>query len=150
MTNITLNRSARIASVESLLWKYGNAMDGDGNYKQVYNIHSQHDADAVDNKVLSDSYKKRVGEVMDLLRDFTQSVTHDDLNNTDTVILAMPSRWQGRQSALQSLVDGYIDDGMMADWLSVTSPSASAEFITRLQRDETNINLELYHKRQPQ
>lgn len=148
--NITISKTERFKSVESLLFKYGDAIENAENYMQVFNAKAEHGADAVDNRVLSDSFDTRAKEAMELLRDFMEGeITHGTEGNY-SVQLSMPSRWIGRGTLLQSAVDRYVEDGMMNDWLNVTAPNEAAIYATRITQDETAINVELYKKGAPQ
>ena len=148
--SITISKAAMISTVESLLWKYGKSIEGVDNYKQVYNTHSEHGANAVDNKVLSDSYLKRSREAISILKDFISgNISYNVTTNDSTLTLAMPTRWAGKDSLLQAAVNRYVEDGMMADWLNVTAPQEATLYITRLPQDETDIRVELYAKKQP-
>lgn len=148
--NITISKTDMFSTVESLLWKYGKAIEGADNYKQVYNTHSEHSANAVDNKVLTDSFIKRSREALDVLKEFISgTVSYDASTGSPSVTLAMPSRWGSQQTLLQAVVNRYVEDGMMADWLNVTAPSEATIYTTRLPQDTTDIRVELYSKRQP-
>ncbi|MBO4787019.1 MAG: hypothetical protein J5510_08125 [Prevotella sp.] len=147
--NITINKAAIISTVESLLWKYGKAIEGADNYKQVYNTHSEHGVNTVDNKVLSDSFIARSREAIELLRDYMSgAITYDTAGNP-SVTLAMSTRWSGRQSTLQSMVDEYVSDGMMADWLHVTSPNEAAIYNTKLVADADKISSDIHSLGRP-
>ena len=146
---ITIDKATVFATVESLLWKYGNAIEGAENYKQVFNVQSEHGADAVDNQVLSDAFGKRAREAVHSLRDFIiGSVSYSGGNVS--VTLSMPSRWGGEASLLNAAVLRYVEDGIMVDWLYATAPSEAAVYAARLPQDETDIKVELYAKKTPQ
>ena len=148
--NITITKADMVATVESLLWKYGKSIEGAENYKLVYNTLSEHGANAVDDKVLSNSFVKRSREAIEVLRDFISgNIGYDATTGSPTVTLAMPTRWASRTALLQAAVNRYVEDGMMADWLNVTAPSEAAVYVTRLQSDATDIKVELYAKKQP-
>lgn len=148
--NITISKSDMFSTVESLLWKYGKTIEGVDNYKQVYNTHAEHGANAVDNKVLTDAFVKRSREALDVLKEFISgSVSYDVSTGNPSVTLAMPTRWGSQQSLLQAAVNRYVEDGMMADWLNVTAPTEATIYSTRLPQDETDIRVELYTKKQP-
>ena len=139
-----------VATVETLLWKYGKSIEGDANYKQVFNTQSQHGTYDVDKKVLSDSFIKRSREAIEMLRDFISgSINYDATTGDPSVTLNMPTRWASKDTLLQAAVDRYVEDGMMADWLNVTAPTEATIFTTRLTQDETDIRVELYAKKQP-
>lgn len=139
-----------VATVETLLWKYGKSIEGDANYKQVFNTQSEHDTYDVDKKVLSDSFIKRSREAIEMLRDFISgSINYDATTGDPSVTLNMPTRWASKDTLLQAAVDRYVEDGMMADWLNVTAPTEATIFTTRLTQDETDIRIELYAKKQP-
>ena len=147
--NITIVKAELVKTVESLLWKYGNAIEGAENYKQVWNTKAEHLANAVDGRVLEDGFKKRAREAIDLLREFIyREIDYND-DGDAAVVLHMPTRWVGKETLLQSAVDGYVTDGMMADWLNVTSPTEAAIYSTKLPQDKTNIETELYKRGKP-
>jgi hypothetical protein len=145
---ITIDKGAAVTSVESLLWKYGKSIEGAENYKQVYNTHAAHGSNAVDNKVLTDSFVKRSKEAIELMRDFLYQVVYS-VDDSTGVTLDMPTRWASNAVLLQAAVSRYVEDGMMADWLNVTAPSEATIYTTRLPQDTTDIRVELYSKRQP-
>lgn len=148
--NITITKANMVSTVESLLWKYGKSIEGADNYKLVYNTHSEHGVNAVDNKVLSDSFAKRSREAIEVLRDFISgNVSYNIATGDASVTLNMPTRWASKDTLLQAAVDRYVEDGMMADWLNVTAPTEATIFTTRLPQDETDIRVELYAKKQP-
>lgn len=148
--NITITKANMVATVETLLWKYGKSIEGDANYKQVFNTQSEHGTYDVDNKVLSDSFIKRSREAIEMLRDFISgSINYDATTGDPSVTLNMPTRWASKDTLLQAAVDRYVEDGMMADWLNVTAPTEATIFTTRLTQDETDIRVELYAKKQP-
>lgn len=148
--NITITKADVVATVESLLWKYGKAIEGADNYKQVFNTHSQHGVFNVDNKVLSDSFIKRSREALAVLKEFISgTINYDATTGDPSVTLAMPTRWASQQSLLQAAVNRYVEDGVIADWLNVTAPTEAAIYSTRLPQDETDIKVELYAKGRP-
>lgn len=146
--NITIGKAELVKTVESLLWKYGNAIEGAENYKQVWNTKSEHGANAVDGRVQEDGFKKRAMEAIDIMREFIVGDI-DTATDSISVELSMPTRWVGKETLLQSAVDGYVTDGMMADWLNVTAPTEAAIYSTKLQQDKTNIETELYKRGKP-
>lgn len=148
--NITIGKAEIVKTVESLLWKYGGAIEGAENYKQVWNTKAEHGANAVDNRVLTDSFVLRSREAIDLLREFVDgNISYDAETGSPSVYLSMPTRWVGSETLLQSVVDGYVADGMMVDWLNVTAPTEAALYATKLQQDKTNIEKELYKRGAP-
>jgi hypothetical protein len=145
--NITIGKAELVKTVESLLWKYGNATEGADNYKQVWNTKAEHGANTVDDRVLTDGFKKRSREAIDILREFiVGNINYDVTTGSPSVVLSMPTRWVGKETLLQSAVDGYVADGMMVDWLNVTAPTEAAIYVTKLQQDKTNIETELYKR----
>lgn len=148
--NISISKAAMVASVETLLWKYGKGIEGEANYKQVYNTQSEHSADTRDNRLLSDAFITRSREAIDLLKDFISgTISYDAGDGSPAVVLAMPTRWAGQQTLLQAAVDRYVEDGMMVDWLSVTAPTEAALYAARVPQDAVDIRVELYAKKQP-
>lgn len=148
--NITITKANMVATVESLLWKYGKAIEGDANYKQVFNTQSEHGAYNVDDKVLSDSFVNRSREALEMLKEFISgSINYDATTGDPSVTLSMPTRWASKDTLLQAAVNRYVEDGMMADWLNVTAPTEAAVYTTRLPQDETDIRVVLYAKGRP-
>lgn len=147
--NITISKDALVKSVENLLWKYGKAIEDADNYKQVYNVQSEHGAHTVDNKVLSDSFVRRSKEAIDLMREFVTGNISYGTDGSPAFVLNMPERWIGKEALLQAAVNRYVEDGMMADWLNVTAPNEAAIYTTRLTQDSTDITVELYKKGRP-
>lgn len=147
--NITIGKAELVKTVESLLWKYGNAIEGAENYKQVWNTKAEHGAYSVDNRVLTDGFVKRSREAIDLLREFIYGEIIYSTDGDAAIVLNMPTRWVGKETLLQAAVDGYVADGMMVDWLNVTAPTEAALYATKLQQDKTNIETELYKRGTP-
>ena len=147
---ITIDKTELLKTVESLLWKYGAAIEGADNYKQVFNTKSEHGTFAVDNRVLSDSFGTRSKQAIDIMRDFVHGNINYDENGSPTVTLSMPERWNGRAATLSAKLIKYVTDGMMADWLVVTVPAEAPMYSTQLPQDETDIKVELYAKGTPQ
>lgn len=146
--SMTFNKSAAVKSVESLLFKYGAAIEGADNYRQVFNTQSDSTNDTLDEKAMSDTYDARSKEAFSMLKDFGVEVSL--AGDVTTVSLSMPSRWNGKTAMLQGALERYIEDGMMADWLNVTAPGESSIYTNRLQQDVADINKELYTKGAPQ
>lgn len=148
---ITIDKVELLKTVESLRWKYGSATEVADNYKQVYNTKAEHGANAVDNRVLSDSFATRTKLAADMMRDFIQgNIAYDAETGSPTITLSMPDRWRGRLATLTAKLVKYVSDGMMNDWLTVTAPSEAPMYSTQLQQDETDIKVELYAKGTPQ
>lgn len=147
--NITISKDALMKSVESLLWKYGRTIEGADNYRQVFNVQSEHGAHPVDEKVLSDSFSRRSKEAIDLMREFFTGNINYDTDGSPAFVLNMPERWIGKEALLQAAVNRYVEDGMMSDWLNVTAPNETAIYTTRLTQDSTDITVELYKKGRP-
>lgn len=133
--------------VRSLLWKYASAIEGADNYRQVYNV--KHDPDdEADDTVLQASFNARVDELVLLSRDFSpEKSTGGQKNLSGWIIeIEVSDRWAGDEDTLLSLFERYIIDGVMADWLSVTSPQEAQVYTARLVADTDAINTELYTK----
>lgn len=151
MTTVSMvfTKSVIVASVETMLWKYGMAIENPENYKKVFNTQSDSKNNTVDMRMVSDSWDSRTKEAFGLLKDFNPTVSEQPQGVTN-VSIVMPARWIGKTNVLKDALDRYITDGMMADWLSVTAPDESAIYANRLQQDVTKINVELYSKGAPQ
>ena len=148
--SITITKAEILKSVESLLWKYGKAIEGVDNYKQVYNTHSQNGTNNVDARVLGDSYTTRVREVADIMRDFViGNISDNGTTGVTTITLSMPTRWSGLQDTLQKRVNKYVVDCMMFDWLTATAPAEAPMYGNQIVKDEQDIKVELYAKGRP-
>jgi len=146
---LTIDKAEIFKTVESLLWKYGKTIDSDANYRQVYNVHSEHGDNAVDNRVLDDSWKARRVEVVAVMKDFVVETESDATTDDYTITLQMRSRWAGNPDTLKQCVEAYIVDAMMTDWLNVTAPSEQPMYANRLTADTLAVKTEIYTKGEP-
>ena len=133
--------------MESLLWKYGSSIAGAENFKQVYNTQSSRTSNAVDARVINDSWEMRTQEALDIIRDFSPSVT--EVAGEKTVSVQMSARWAGTPLTLKQVLDQYIVDSMMVDWLTVTAPSEAEKYVSRLVFDEKRIKANVYSLKRP-
>lgn len=136
-----------MATVETQLWKYGGAIENGDNYKQVYNTKSDSNNNAVDHRLLSDSWEMRALEVCDFLRDFGAAV--EETTGVKTITVTMTARWSSNQTTLQDLCVRYVTDGMMADYLNVAAPNEAVIYANRLQADEQRVKNNLYSVNPP-
>lgn len=137
---ITFTKSSIVTSIESLLWKYGASIETTENFKHVYNTQASSATNNVDAKVLSDSFRERTHEAIDIIRDFMDgAISYDPVTGDPTVTLKMSDRWLGRQRTLKNALDNYVEDGMLFDWLSVTAPQEAAVYGNKLAADEKEI-----------
>lgn len=132
---------------EVLVYKYANAIEGQDNAKAVRNVKSDRIDDVADALLVDNSFDKRLDEVVSLMHDFSVSV--NAVGNNMNVAFSVPTRWAGLSDNLLSAAKRYIIDGMMIDWLNVTSPTEAAVYTARLPQDKTDILVELYAKKQP-
>lgn len=147
MSQFTILIDEVVNEFETLVWKYANSIEGEGNDKAVHNIKSnQADVD-IDTLLAENNLYKLLNEVLSIMSDF--SPTFAITTNTITVTFTTRNRWAGRDVTLASLVKTYILDGMMVDWLNVTAPSEAAIYVARLPQDKENIIVELYKKKAP-
>lgn len=144
---ITILKDTIATSMETLLWKYGSSIEGAENFKLVYNTKSSRSTNAVDARVIDDSWETRAQEAIDLLRDFVLSVSQTA--GSKVVTLSMPDRWAGSQPTLKAAVEKYITDAMMSDWLTVTAPNEAVLYTNRLEGDEKKIKVNIYSKGAP-
>lgn len=144
---ITMLKDGIATSMETLLWKYGSAIEGADNFKQVYNTKSSKTTNAVDARVIDDSWEARTQEAIDFLRDFSPEVT--ETAGSKVVTLSMSSRWGGGGTKLKAALEKYILDAMMHDWLTVTAPNEATLYGNRLADDEKKIKSEAYSLRKP-
>lgn len=134
-------------SMETLLWKYGAAIEGAENFRQVYNTKSDSTNNAVDARVIDDAWEMRTQEAIDFLRDFAPDV--NQTAGSKVVTLSMSSRWGGSQSTLKAAMEKYILDAMMHDWLTATAPNEAPMYGNRLAEDEKKIKADAYSLRKP-
>ena len=127
---VTLSRDEMATSIETLLWKYGSAIEGAENFKAVYNTKSDRSKNAVDARVIDDSWETRSQEAIDALRDFAPSVSESA--GSKVVTLSISDRWGGSANTLRGAMERYIVNGMMADWLSATAPSEAPMYANQL------------------
>lgn len=144
---ITILKDGIATSMETLLWKYGSAIEGAENFKQVYNTKSSKATNAVDARVIDDAWETRTQEAIDFLRDFAPDV--NQTAGSKVVTLQMSSRWGGNQTTLKAAMEKYILDGMMHDWLTATAPNEAALYGNRLADDEKKIRTDAYSLRKP-
>ena len=144
---ITILEDALAASMESLLWKYGSAIEGADNFKLVYNTKSSRTSNAVDAHVIDDSFETRAQEAIDYLRDFMPEV--EETAGAKQITLSMSNRWSGSQKTLKAAMEKYILDGMMNDWLTATAPTEAAIYGARLDDDVNKIKADIYSLRKP-
>ena len=149
---ITLAVSAMVLDAESLLWKYGNGIEGEGNDKAVNNVKSDGGSKAVDAHVLEASCVGRVNEVVEMLYDFSPAVAES--SGTYTIGLTMSDRWGGetptaKTATLTAAMKKYILDGMMSDWLNVTAPSEASVYTNKLAGDAREIRNNIYTLNKP-
>jgi hypothetical protein len=132
---------------EGLVWKYANAVEGEGNDKAVHNIKADTLNRDIDDFIYNGVTGHRLGEVLSIMHDFgpTMSATESQL----TISFTATSRWAGSEEAMTTLVTRYMLDGLMVDWLNVTAPTEAAIYATKLQQDKTNIETELYKRGTP-
>ena len=133
--------------METLLWKYGAAIEGAENFRQVYNTKSDSTNNAVDARVIDDAWEMRTQEAIDFLRDFAPDV--NQTAGSKVVTLSMSSRWGGSQSTLKAAMEKYILDAMMHDWLTATAPNEAPMYGNRLAEDEKKIKADAYSLRKP-
>ena len=134
-------------SMETLLWKYGSSIEGAENFRLVYNTKSDSANNAVDARVIDDSWEARTQEAIDFLRDFAPTVVQTA--GSKTVTLSMSSRWGGSQPTLKAAMEKYILDAMMNDWLTATAPNEATLYGNRLAEDEKKIKVDAYSLRKP-
>lgn len=146
IVTLSISKTTIAKTMESLVYKYANAIDNEGNPKGVRNLKSDRIADTVDAFIVNGRIEKRINEVLSIAREFVNSVTGTD---PLSINLNMPDRWNGQQASLQSFVEQYILDGLMADWLSATAPSEAPMYANLLPKDTENIIAELYTKGAP-
>lgn len=132
---------------EGLVWKYANAVEGEGNDKAVHNIKADTLNRDIDDFIYNGITGQRLGEVLSIMHDFapTMSATQSQL----TISFTATSRWAGSEEAMTTLVTRYMLDGLMVDWLNVTAPNEAAIYVARLPQDKENIIVELYKKKEP-
>lgn len=143
---ITILKDTIATSMETLLWKYGSAIEGADNFKQVYNTKAAGN-NAVDARVIDDSWETRTEEAIGFLRDFAPTV--EATAGSKVVTLNMSSRWGGSQGTLKAALEKYILDGMMHDWLTATAPNEAPMYGNRLAEDEKKIKADVYSLRKP-
>ena len=124
--SIQINRDNIATTMETLLWKYGSAIEGAENFKQVYNTQSDRTNNTLDARIVNDSWETRTQEAIDLLRDFSPTVT----SGTGTL-------------------ERYIVDGMMCDWLNATAPNEAPQYSSRIPNDEKKIKDNIYSLGKP-
>lgn len=147
---ISFTKANIITSIESLLWKYGAAVETTENFKTVYNIQSMSRSNNVDLRVLADSFLTRTREALDMLRDFMSgSISFDSTTGDPSVTINMSARWLGRQDTLQKALNKYVCDGIMFDWLTVTAPTEAAIYSKQLDIDEKEAKSNLYSLGKP-
>ena len=144
---ITILKDSIATSMETLLWKYGSAIEGAENFRLVYNTKSSKATNAVDARVIDDAWEMRTQEAIDFLRDFSPSVT--ETAGSKVVTLSMSSRWGGGGTKLKAAIEKYILDAMMHDWLTVTAPNEATLYGNRLADDEKKIKAEAYSLNKP-
>lgn len=144
---ITISKDSIAKSMETLLWKYGSSIEGADNFRLVYNTKSDSANNAIDARVIDDSWETRTQEAIGFLRDFTPSVTQTA--GTKTVSVPMSDRWGGNQNTLKSAVEKYILDAMMHDWLTATAPNEATLYENRLAGDERKIKADAYSLKKP-
>lgn len=144
---ITILKDTIATSMETLLWKYGNAIEGAENFKLVYNTKSSKAKNAVDARVIDDAWETRTQEAIDFLRDFAPDVSQTA--GSKVVTLSMSNRWGGSQSTLKAAMEKYILDAMMHDWLTATAPNEAPMYGNRLAEDEKKIKADAYSLRKP-
>lgn len=144
---ITILKDNIATSMETLLWKYGSAIEGAENFKLVYNTKSSKSTNAVDARVIDDSWETRTQEAIDQIRDFSPEVT--ETAGSKVVTLEMSDRWEGSGQRLKAAMEKYILDGMMHDWLTATAPNEAALYGNRLGEDGKKIKTNAYSLRKP-
>lgn len=135
---IVLDKTSLTKSVETLLWKYGNAIEGADNFKQVSNVKTDTVNDKADKRLLDDSYAKRVNKAADIMREYVTDV------EGSVIRLALPNNWGGDQKVLKTLVEDYVTNGMMVDWLNPTAPNEAALYGVALKDAEQSVKSEIY------
>lgn len=146
--NLNIVKADLALAMETLLWKYGSAIEGADNFKIVYNTKSDRAHNTLDASIIDNSWDTRSDEAIAFLKEFVSQVT-TTASTSKVIAMSVTNRWGGNQTALFSLVKKYILDGMMSDWLAVTAPSEAPMYSTRLAEDEMRIKAELYTKKQP-
>lgn len=146
---ITILKDSIATSMETLLWKYGSAIEGAENFKQVYNTKSSRTSNAVDARVIDDAWEMRTQEAIDFLRDFSPSVTETAGSGSKEVTLSMSPRWGGSQTTLKAAMEKYVLDAMMHDWLTATAPNEAALYGNRLTEDEKKLKDNIYSLNPP-
>ena len=144
---ITILKDGIATSMETLLWKYGSAIEGAENFKLVYNTKSSKATNAVDARVIDDAWETRTQEAIDFLRDFAPEVSQTA--GSKVVTLLMSARWGGSQTTLKAAMEKYILDAMMHDWLTATAPNEATLYGNRLADDEKKIKTDAYSLRKP-
>lgn len=142
---LVFNKATLTKSVETLLWKYSNTIEGADNFKQVSNVRTDTVDDNADIRVLLDSFVKRTKHLASIMHEFVINEATEDVNSHNiTIPIRVSGTWGGHESVLKSYLDSYVINGMMADWLSVTSPNEATIYIANMKIDEDNIISELY------
>lgn len=145
--SIAISKDDVKAEFEVLTYKYASAIEGDGKPKAVRNIKSDRLDDDADELLVNSSFDRRVDEVVGIMRDFNPITILSA--GAITVVFEVTGRWAGREESLSSLVDRYIIDGMLSDWLSTTAPSEAAIYTAKLPQDISDIKVELYKRKAP-
>lgn len=145
--SIQINRDNIATTMETLLWKYGSAIEGAENFKQVYNTQSDRTNNTLDARIVNDSWETRTQEAIDLLRDFSPTVTSG--TGTKTIAMTMSNRWLGSEETLKAALERYIVDGMMCDWLNATAPNEAPQYSSRIPNDEKKIKDNIYSLGKP-
>ena len=144
---ITLTKEDMLASVQSLIWKHGEAIDNGENYRQVYGVKADGDNNAVDHRVLADAWERHAMDLCDMMRDYGASVT--ETTGTKTISLGMSARWASNDNTLKSLCDKYVSDGIIAEWYKAVDPNEAAAYITRMEADRRAIRSNIYSLNPP-
>jgi hypothetical protein len=125
---IDIYRDNMTKNAESLLWKYGVAVENTG-VRQANNVKSDSDSRPVDSRLISDSMVKRAAKAADLMHDFGATVAPNSMSDDrppQPIIrytVNMSSRWLSSTAILREALEKYILDGIMTDYLNVTAPS---------------------------
>ena len=145
---ITINRELVKSQFENRVYKYANAVDSGQNPKAVRNIKSDVVDDTTDAIVVDTAFDRRLKEVLGIMRDFGAAASTSGDNVS--ISFDITSRWAGTTTTLQTLVSGYILDGIMADWCNVVAPTEAAVYTAKMTQGIIDIKQELYTKKAPQ
>lgn len=155
MTTITIDivKADMTKDAESLLWKYGIAVENTG-ARQANNVKSDSGSRPVDSRLLANSMMKRAAKAADIMHDFSANVTEAQTADQPPVPVirftaSVSARWLGTATTLKEALEKYILDGIMTDYLNVTAPSEVQMYSSQLADDINAIRKNIYSLKEP-